>query len=68
MVSKISRHPFSLFLFILILDIFTKQVVQRFEMTTNTGLIDITYQTNTGSLFSLFANMNAINSIIIFFK
>ncbi|MGE0792942.1 MAG: signal peptidase II [Candidatus Woesearchaeota archaeon] len=51
---------------ILILDLISKSIVKINNIQTNNGLVDITYRTNVGSLFNLFANLNYINIIFIF--
>lgn len=52
-------------LLFLILDQITKLLVRIFSIQTNTGLIDITFTTNRGSLFSLFSNFTHSNWIFI---
>ncbi len=47
------------------LDVLTKQIVKSFNISTNTGIVDITYTTNQGSLFSLFSNVEWINLFFI---
>lgn len=47
------------------LDILTKQLVKIFSWNTSGHFLDITYTTNTGSLFSLFAGSSFINILFI---
>ena len=50
---------------ILFLDQFTKQLFRILNLNTQGNFIDITYTTNPGSLFSLFAGTNFINVVFI---
>ncbi|MBN1175465.1 signal peptidase II [Candidatus Woesearchaeota archaeon] len=56
---------FTLGLIILFLDQFTKQLVKSFSVNTSGHFVDITFTTNTGSLFSLFAGASLVNIIFI---
>lgn len=51
---------------ILFLDQFTKQLVKALSVNTSGHFVDITFTTNTGSLFSLFAGTTFINVVFIF--
>lgn len=62
--SKIDKC-FYLFISIVVLDLITKYFVKLKNISTNTGIIDITYRTNTGSFFSLFAGSSYVNIIFI---
>lgn len=50
---------------VLFLDQFTKQLVKALSIQTSGHIVDITFTTNTGSLFSLFAGTQFINIIFI---
>jgi signal peptidase II len=54
-----------IFLSIFILDFFTKLLIKLNTIRTTNHFLDIYYTTNTGSLFSLFANFKYINLIFI---
>lgn len=56
---------FILGLIILFLDQVTKQLIKFFSITTTNHFVDLTFTTNTGTLFSLFAGANFINIIFI---
>lgn len=50
---------------ILFLDQLTKQLVKKFSVSTQGHFLDLTYITNTGTLFSLFSKSNYINIVFI---
>ncbi|MCA9477922.1 MAG: signal peptidase II [Nanoarchaeota archaeon] len=50
---------------ILLFDIITKQVVKQQQIQTTGHFFDITYATNTGTMWSLFANFHLINILFI---
>ena len=56
---------FRVFLIIALLDFFTKLIVKLKNISTTGHFVDINYQTNTGSLWSLFSNLSEINTIFI---
>ena len=67
MVNKnlFTKKILIIFLSILFLDVLTKQIIKSFQINTTTGIVDITYTTNQGSLFSLFSNVEWINLFFI---
>lgn len=50
---------------ILCVDILIKEYVYRNQISTNNGIIDITFATNTGTMWSLFSNVASSNLIFI---
>ena len=52
-------------LIIFLIDLVTKQYVRSQDIQTQGHFVDVTYVTNTGSLFSLFESVRAVNYIFI---
>lgn len=48
-----------------IIDIITKQIIQQNTIRTSNGIIDITYATNKGTMWSLFSNVASANTVFI---
>ena len=58
-------HYIRISLAIIFVDVSIKQLAQQNNIQTTNGVFDITYTTNTGSLWSLFSNVNSVNIIFI---
>ena len=63
--KKIILSLFYLTAIFFFLDYFTKLIVGLSGVRTTGHIVDITYVTNTGSLFSLFANIATVNTVFI---
>lgn len=55
----------SIVLLLLFLDVLTKQIIRAFQIQTHTGIVDITFTTNTGTMWSLFSGAQSINIVFI---
>lgn len=65
MKKNLGRNCSLLFGFVLFFDLLTKYLIQFFQIRTNTKIIDVTYQTNTGTMFSLLSGTQFVNLIFI---